>query len=78
MEFENDLYFILGVNVSANKTEITKAFKKLCLKHHPDKGGDRIIFLRLKTAYNYLINDMLREIYNNEGYEAMLALDELM
>lgn len=34
------LYDILGVPKDASDADIKKAFKKLALKHHPDKGGD--------------------------------------
>lgn len=38
---DNDkLYEILGVPKDADESEIKKAFKKLALKNHPDKGGD--------------------------------------
>lgn len=38
---DNDkLYEILGVAKDADESEIKKAFKKLALKNHPDKGGD--------------------------------------
>ena len=35
-----NFYIILGVNKHANIAEIKDAYHKLCLKHHPDKGGD--------------------------------------
>jgi DnaJ homolog subfamily A member 2 len=36
----NKLYEVLGVPKDADESEIRKAYKKLALKNHPDKGGD--------------------------------------
>jgi DnaJ homolog subfamily A member 2 len=36
----NKLYEVLGVAKDADENEIRKAYKKLALKNHPDKGGD--------------------------------------
>lgn len=52
-----DPYSTLGVNRNASKDEIKKAYKKLAMKHHPDKGGDEKVFKEITTAYDELVND---------------------
>jgi DnaJ family protein A protein 2 len=37
---DNKLYETLGVAKDAEENDIRKAYKKLALKNHPDKGGD--------------------------------------
>ena len=52
-----DPYTVLGVSQDASKDEIKKAYKKLAMKHHPDKGGSETKFKELTDAYNKLTND---------------------
>lgn len=49
---------ILGLNDSASDEEIKKGYKKLALKHHPDKNKDASdeMFKQISLAYEFLIN----------------------
>ncbi len=37
---DDSLYKALGVEKGCDDAELKKAYKKLALKHHPDRGGD--------------------------------------
>ncbi len=63
-----DYYNILGVDKSASKDEIKKAFYKLAQKHHPDKkGGDEKKFKEANEAYQTLSDDGKRAKYDQYG-----------
>lgn len=46
---EENAYKFLGVTVNASNSEVNNAFRKLCLQHHPDKGGNAEDFLTLQV-----------------------------
>ena len=50
------LYDALGVSQSATSDDIKKAYRKLALQHHPDKGGDEEMFKKINNAYALLMN----------------------
>jgi len=63
-----DYYKILGVDKSASKDEIKKAFRKLAHQHHPDKGnGNADKFKEANEAYQVLSNDEKRAQYDQFG-----------
>ncbi|XP_037079995.1 translocation protein SEC63 homolog [Pollicipes pollicipes] len=68
-EYANfDPYDILSVSPGANKADIKKAYKKLSLTEHPDKGGDEKKFVKISKAYQALTDDVARrnwELYGN-------------
>lgn len=52
--FSNDPYRVLGVNKGSTKPEIRKAYLRLALDHHPNKGGNENIFKKIQKAYERL------------------------
>jgi len=66
-----DYYKILGVSKDASQEEIKKAYRKLAVKHHPDKNpGDKRAeerFKELSEAYEVLRNPEKREKYDQLG-----------
>ena len=62
-----DYYKILGVEKNATQDELKKAFRKLAMKHHPDKGGDEAKFKELNEAYQVLGDKDKRQRYDQFG-----------
>eukprot|EP00035_Acanthoeca_spectabilis_P004139 m.99269 g.99269 ORF g.99269 m.99269 type:complete len:280 (-) comp12454_c0_seq3:27-866(-) len=46
----NDPLKVLGLPWSSEDQQITMAAKKLQFKHHPDKGGDTVAYVRIRDA----------------------------
>ncbi len=66
---KRDYYEILGVSKSASDDEIKKAFRKLAIKHHPDKeGGDEAAFKEINEAYEVLKDKQKRQRYDQFGH----------
>lgn len=65
------LYDVLGVEKSADAKEIKKAYRKLAVKHHPDKGGDEHLFKEINAAYEILSDEEKRSLYDRHGLEGV-------
>ncbi|MAG45811.1 MAG: molecular chaperone DnaJ [Nanoarchaeota archaeon] len=65
---KGDYYEILGVEKGSSKDEIKKAYKKLALKHHPDRGGDAEKFKEISEAYAVLSDDTKKGQYDQFGH----------
>lgn len=61
------LYDILGVTPNASKDEIKRAYKKLAIQYHPDKGGDPEKFKEISHAYGILSDDDKKRRYDMTG-----------
>jgi len=47
---------ILQIEPPVTEDDIKKAYRKLCLVHHPDKGGSNDEFIKINNAYNELVS----------------------
>ena len=62
-----DYYKVLGVQESSNQDDIKKAYRKLSLKHHPDRGGDAEQFKKINEAYSVLGDKEKRRMYKMQN-----------
>ncbi len=66
---KRDYYEVLGINKDASADEIKKAYRKLAVKHHPDKeGGDEAKFKEATEAYEVLKDTTKRQRYDQFGH----------
>ena len=71
MNFNNniDYYNVLGVSKSASNEEIKKTYRKMSLKHHPDrKGGSEEAFKKINEAYEVLSEEKKRQYDISRGF----------
>ena len=72
MATKRDYYEILGLNRQSSGDEIKKAFKKLAMKHHPDRNPDNPkseeLFKEAKEAYEILSDPQRKSAYDQFGH----------
>ena len=49
-----DLYETLGITRDSDDRDIKRAYRKMAVQHHPDKGGDEQKFKEVSEAYEIL------------------------
>merc|ERR1719174_2515983 len=64
-------YKLLEVDKNASSADIKKAYRKLAIKHHPDKGGDPEVFKEITRAYEVLSDEEKRKTYDRFGEDAV-------
>jgi len=71
---KRDFYEVLGINKSASPEAIKQAYRKLAVKHHPDKNkGDKKSeekFKEASEAYHVLSDKDRKQNYDNFGHAA--------
>ena len=64
---DDEYYKILSLDKSADANDIKKAYRRLAIKMHPDKGGAVEDFKKLSEAYEVLSDENKRSIYDRFG-----------
>jgi curved DNA-binding protein CbpA len=54
MKVNDKVYQLLGLPDFASIDDVKKAYRKLALQHHPDKGGDTAKMQQINLAYEVL------------------------
>ena len=69
---KRDYYEVLGIGKDANEAANKKAFKRLAMKHHPDRKQDNPEsvdkFKEAKEAYDILSDAQKRAAYDQYGH----------
>ncbi len=61
---ERDYYSVLGANENASQDEIERLYKRLAVRHHPDRGGNEEEMKAINEAYRVLRDDATRRAYD--------------
>ncbi len=71
---KRDFYDVLGINKGSSSEQIKAAYRKLAVKHHPDKNpGDKTSeekFKEASEAYHILSDQERKQNYDNFGHAA--------
>lgn len=62
-----DYYSTLGLQRGASDDDIKKAYRKMAMQHHPDRGGDQNKFKEISTAYEALSDPDKKRIIDMGG-----------
>jgi len=72
MPEKKDYYEILGVAKNASEAELKKAYRRLAMKHHPDRNAGNtqaeVQFKEAKEAYEVLSDPQKRAAYDQFGH----------
>lgn len=75
---KRDYYEVLGVDKKASAADIKKAYRKIAIKYHPDRQGDKSEaekkeaeekFKEAAEAYSVLSDDQKRQQYDQFGFD---------
>jgi molecular chaperone DnaJ len=73
MSTKRDYYEVLGLKKGASEAEIKSAYRKMALKHHPDKNKAKDAeekFKEINEAYQVLSDSQKKQTYDQFGHAA--------
>ncbi len=73
MASKRDYYDVLGVGKGASADEIKKAYRRLAIEHHPDRGGNEEKFKEINEAYEVLSDPQKKTAYDQFGHAGVGA-----
>ena len=72
---KRDYYEVLGVDRQISEANLKKAYRRLAMKHHPDRNKDDSAadgkFQEIQEAYGVLSDPEKRSLYDRFGHEAV-------
>lgn len=77
---KKDYYDILGIEKTADETQIKKAYRKLAIKFHPDKNKAKSAeeaFKKVNQAFSVLSDKKKRQNYDTFGTEEGLGMSTM-
>ena len=81
---EKNHYELLGVDPSASRDDLRKAYYATARMYHPDNvnTGNRVMFERVRAAYSTLIDPRMRVLYDRDHLKPKILdfsfIDEAM
>jgi len=72
---KRDYYEVLGISKTASESDIKKAYRRLAMKHHPDRNTDdeqaEGRFKETQEAYEVLKDSKKRQTYDQFGHDGL-------
>ncbi len=76
---KRDYYEVLGIQKDADGETIKRAYRKLAMKHHPDRNSGNeeasVLFKEATEAYDVLSDAEKRQIYDRYGHEGLKGMN---